>query len=482
MTEVVVASPDNNITYVSSYFGEVMGHAAAALPPCNLVLFCDNSATERYMYEQRRARNLEDQTVIVRLSQPQPPPLTVSHIAQMEENRMIWVPCAETWSPRDCVLGFSRYELILRTLQENPFESEFFAWVDLVVEGGKAAAVKNATAPQLPNKIACECRGYIPPAITSRWHRFFAPETKSDEVLSLDWFSGDAGTLRRFCHAVLEKFRNCLSAGFGNFRDSQIAYLVYRDHPEWFDLRFLENSIPDNLAATAAQKAEDWDFLRAVFRSKMTLPASNDPRSAIFHPTINPEIFERFVSTEIMKAAVGSYYVGDETFYGRPGYMPYHLLGYISGLFREKMLLVVGGGGGHGETHHEAALALCTNPANTVLVVGAAAKLPLHRPANFGVAPGDFLLQPEKFWESHIQTAALIFMEVLPPEGNAIPQTRIFFDFLRSRRFPGLVIWNGVYLAAAETMFPKDLSYADWSEYGSYTGTIATWFGGFRKI
>lgn len=96
--------------------------------PCYLVIYC-NSELYDHIVERRRAYHLESITRVISVEVED---LWAYQFAdQIRANRIVYWPTRDARiSMESTVVVFSKFSLVLRTMQDNPFGTSKFGWID----------------------------------------------------------------------------------------------------------------------------------------------------------------------------------------------------------------------------------------------------------------------------------------------------------------------------------------------------------------
>lgn len=130
-------------------------------------------------------------------------------------------------TPSYYLLCMARYALIKRTIEENPFGSTHFAWLNICIErmGYKNVAhLDDVFMGEPRNKVSTAYIDYIPYKDTQDPANYFKTGGKCS--LCSGFFTGRAAEFNEFCDKVEAQFMKYLEAGYGH-ADEQLFSPVY---------------------------------------------------------------------------------------------------------------------------------------------------------------------------------------------------------------------------------------------------------------
>lgn len=137
----------------------------------------------------------------------------------------------------------ARFAMMKRALEENPFHSSHFAWINICIErmGFKNLYhLDRALATQRSRFSTCYI-DYVRREETASLQRFFGMTGCRDAngpcgrcSLCSGFFTGDAEHMSTVVDLVEKKFVECLAAGYGH-SDEQLLTLVHAQHPALFE-------------------------------------------------------------------------------------------------------------------------------------------------------------------------------------------------------------------------------------------------------
>lgn len=135
------------------------------------------------------------------------------------------------------LLCMARYDMLKRTIAENPFQTSHFAWLNICIErmGYKNLVELDAVFRENRDKFSTCYIDYRPRHLVFNPPEYF----RYGGLCSMcsGFFTGNAHYMREFCERIEEKFLWYLERGYGH-ADEQLFSAVYFDHPELFDVYY----------------------------------------------------------------------------------------------------------------------------------------------------------------------------------------------------------------------------------------------------
>jgi len=127
----------------------------------------------------------------------------------------------------------SRYIMLTETIDENPFTSTHFGWIDMSIEKLGYQNVSHISECLLENrdKFSACFHTFIPKWCVDIPTMYYSRNLSG---MSSDFFTGNAYYMRTVCKYIIEKFQYYLDRGYGN-TDEQLYYPVFLEHPELFE-------------------------------------------------------------------------------------------------------------------------------------------------------------------------------------------------------------------------------------------------------
>lgn len=127
----------------------------------------------------------------------------------------------------------SRYLMLIETINENPFQSTHFAWINFCIERMGYKNLVHLPECLLTNrdKFSTCYIDYIPLWYIQNTALYYERGLAN---MCSGFFTGNAHYMRMTCKYIIEKFLYYLDLGYGH-ADEQLYSPVYYDHPELFD-------------------------------------------------------------------------------------------------------------------------------------------------------------------------------------------------------------------------------------------------------
>ena len=217
-------------------------HANATMScPYNLVVYCDQNSLEQL--KKLRPTHLMDRTryVVVDFDQLK----FVGHQGyddvtfeeyrrRITENR---IKKPYLFDPRNnasyYLFCMARCLLLKQTIEENPFNSTHFAWINICIErmGYKNLIHLDEALSANRDKFSTCYIDYIPKSLIDQTHEYFRMGRCS---MCSGFFTGHKKFMAPVCHAIESKFLEYLEQGYGH-ADEQLYSPVYFESPELFE-------------------------------------------------------------------------------------------------------------------------------------------------------------------------------------------------------------------------------------------------------
>jgi hypothetical protein len=127
----------------------------------------------------------------------------------------------------------SRYLMLIETIDENPFNSTHFCWINFCIERMGYKNLVHLPECLITNreKFSTCYIEYIPDWYIKDTARYY---DRGIANMCSGFFTGNAYYMRTTCKYIIEKFLYYLELGYGH-ADEQLFSPVYFDHPELFD-------------------------------------------------------------------------------------------------------------------------------------------------------------------------------------------------------------------------------------------------------
>jgi hypothetical protein len=173
------------------------------------------------------------------------------------------------------LLCMSRYAMLKRVIEENPFGSTHFAWLNVCIE---RMGFKNLI--ELPyifqynrDKFSTAWIDYQPRSLIDNVPEYFRFGRCG---MCSGFFTGNADYMKQFCNAMESKFLEYLEKGYGH-ADEQLFSAIYFEKPDLFECyfadycqmvsnyKFMKDAQDRNVHKffiPHSQSAHDWDACR----------------------------------------------------------------------------------------------------------------------------------------------------------------------------------------------------------------------------
>lgn len=134
------------------------------------------------------------------------------------------------------LLCMARYALLKRTIEENPFGSIQFGWVNFCLERMGINNIKyfDEVICAMREKFSTCYMDYIDKSLIDNVQLYYQFGRCS---MCSGFFTGSKYYMKRFCDLIEEKFMYYLELGYGH-ADEQLFSPVYFDHPEIFEFYY----------------------------------------------------------------------------------------------------------------------------------------------------------------------------------------------------------------------------------------------------
>jgi predicted O-methyltransferase YrrM len=200
----------------------------------NLVVFCENERI-RDILESKRPFHLKSKTKYYLLSF-EDFPLT-KYRGKINRNRQEHPYHFDDRNTASYyLLCMARYEMLKRIMNENPFDSTHFAWINICIErmGYKNIQRLNEGLSLYRNKFSTCYIDYIPKSLVDNLPEYYQWGRCS---MCSGFFTGNKEYMMKFCNAMEKKFLEVLELGYGH-ADEQLFSIIYFEQPELFEFYF----------------------------------------------------------------------------------------------------------------------------------------------------------------------------------------------------------------------------------------------------
>jgi hypothetical protein len=203
-----------------------------------LVVFCD-TAQRRDQILAMRPKELHERTRVIVM------PFDDFPLTKYRNN--IITNRGRGWCARDprntasyYLFCMARYAMLKRVIQDNPFASTHFAWINICIErmGFKNLIHLDEALSEYRDQFSTCYIDYVPKRTVQNLAEYFGPQgckqCGNRCTMCSGFFTGNAKYMRAVCDQLEAQFVRCLNAGFGH-ADEQLMNIVYFEHPELFD-------------------------------------------------------------------------------------------------------------------------------------------------------------------------------------------------------------------------------------------------------
>lgn len=227
LTKMADASPSIRARPATHY----LQHARATMAtPQNLVVFCEPDTLDTL--RALRPDHLQSKTKYIPMSF-EDFPLT-QYRDRILENRKTRPSPDDRNTASYYLLCMARYAMLKRAIEENPFGSTHFAWLNICIERmGFQNLIQLPRVFELNRDKFSTCyidyqrkENYLEDVM--RWGRC---------SMCSGFFTGNTHYMKAFCDRIESKFLECLEKGYGH-ADEQLFSLVYFDDPSIFEVYY----------------------------------------------------------------------------------------------------------------------------------------------------------------------------------------------------------------------------------------------------
>jgi hypothetical protein len=209
--------------------------------PYNLVVYCDQNSLEQL--KQLRPPHLSGRTqyIIVDFEQlkfighPGYEDKTFSHYRDQIISNRLKKPYQ--FDPRNnasyYLFCMARYLLLKRTIEENPFASSHFCWINICIErmGYKNLIHLDEAFSVNRDKFSTCYIDYQPQSLVDNVHEYFRMGRCG---MCSGFFTGHKKYMKHVCHEIESQFLSYLDKGYGH-ADEQLYSPVYFKYPDYFE-------------------------------------------------------------------------------------------------------------------------------------------------------------------------------------------------------------------------------------------------------
>lgn len=169
------------------------------------------------------------------------------------------------------LLCMARYSMLKRVMEENPFNSTHFSWLNICIERMGYSNLQHLDEIFLGpprDKVSTVYIDYIPKSLVDDTKHYFEYGRCS---LCSGFFTGRGDYMLRFCNAIEQKFLEYLEKGYGH-ADEQLFSPVYFENRDMFEVYYgdyfqmisnyrglYENhTMPLKMLIPKSSQAQDW--------------------------------------------------------------------------------------------------------------------------------------------------------------------------------------------------------------------------------
>ena len=240
--------PASNWTVVTAYFDltkmtdasqsiqsrPLQHYLQSAIPTLtldqNLVIFCEPENVDTIL--ALRPERLRKKTKCIPMSFEEFP--LTQYRTRILENRKERPSSDDRNTASYYLLCMARYAMLKQSIQENPFGSTHFAWLNICIErmGWKNLAQLDKVFKLNRDKFSTCYIDYQP-------RENYLENVLRNGKCSMcsGFFTGNAYYMKQFCERIEKKFVECLEKGYGH-ADEQLYSLVYFDDPSIFNVYY----------------------------------------------------------------------------------------------------------------------------------------------------------------------------------------------------------------------------------------------------
>lgn len=200
----------------------------------NFVIFCSSRSLNE-IYEMRKKYNLIDKTLFI-VKEFTDLPL-YPYIEKIRSNRQNILPCADPRNtPEYFALVSSKFTLLQDVIEQNPFTSSHFGWIDFGYEKCNPLNLLHLSSSLRENrsKVSFCYIDYTEEGLMKDPRQYYLYGRCG---IACNFFTGDREYLQKLCIQFKEKFIHSINEGYGH-AEEQLIPLIYLDHPDLFDFYF----------------------------------------------------------------------------------------------------------------------------------------------------------------------------------------------------------------------------------------------------
>ena len=196
----------------------------------NLVIYCDHDSYE--LIKNIRPKKYAHKTIYHIMEFDKIP--VVKTREKIKENR-IQKPYYfdDRNTPSYYTFCMTRYWMLMRTIEDNPFDSTHFCWINFCMErmGFNNLLRLDECLDQNRDKFSTCYIDFIPESLIQNTHEYFRYGRCS---MCSGFFTGNKEYMYKVCDLITKKFYQYLEMGYGH-ADEQLYSPVYFENPDLFE-------------------------------------------------------------------------------------------------------------------------------------------------------------------------------------------------------------------------------------------------------
>ena len=198
-----------------------------------MVIFCERKTLDAI--KQRRPTHLHDKTKFIAMEFSEFP--LYKYKERIVENRKKHPEIDHNrCNPSYYLLCMARYAMLKKVIQENPFGSTHFAWLNICIErmGPSNVRFLPDVFADFRDKVSTCFIDYVSYKLTQDPKTYYEYGRCS---LCSGFFTGRGDYMKRFCDLVEQKFLHYLELGYGH-ADEQLFAPVFYENREIFEVYY----------------------------------------------------------------------------------------------------------------------------------------------------------------------------------------------------------------------------------------------------
>jgi hypothetical protein len=244
--------------------------------PYNLVVYCESDSIEAL--KALRPAYLEPQTRYVvcdfekfafdKAGSPLPETFS-TYRTKIQENRIKNPYAFDSRNTASYyLLCMSRYIMLKEVIQENPFQSTHFAWINICMErmGYKNIKHLDEALSVKRDKFSTCYIDYVPEALVLNTPEYY---TRGRCSMCSGFFTGNGVNMAKACDLIEDKFLEYLALGYGH-ADEQLFSAVYFQNKDLFEHYYgdYQQMITNYVYVYDAAEPPIYNFIRNSYKHK----------------------------------------------------------------------------------------------------------------------------------------------------------------------------------------------------------------------